>query len=105
MRAIWRSIQDRLCTATVDVSPPRASPAADGVHEYHLVVRKSCILDGSELFVARGLNRLFQHLVYFVQVEITEQRRNHPTLRNPFLPRCLEDHLEKPHHLVILDSL
>jgi hypothetical protein len=33
-------------------------------------------LDGGVSFVAGGLARLFQHLVYLIEVEITEQRRD-----------------------------
>ena len=67
------------------------------VHQDHQIVRKSCMLDGGVSLVAGGLARLFQHLVYLIEVEITEQRRDHPSLRNSFLPGRLEDHLEKPH--------
>src|SRR5208337_255546 len=75
------------------------------VHQDHQIVRKSCILDGGVSLVAGGLARLFQHLVYLIEVEITEQRRDHTSLRNSFLPGRLEDHLEKPHHLIVSDSL
>src|SRR6516165_2501684 len=75
------------------------------VHQDHQIVRKSCVLDGGVPLVASGLDRLFQHLVHLIEVEITEQRRDHTPLRNSFLPGRLEDHLEKPHHLIIPDSL
>ena len=31
--------------------------------------------------------------------------RGHPALRHPFLPRCLENHFQESHHLIISDSL
>jgi hypothetical protein len=38
------------------------------------IIRKSCILDSSVLFVACSLDRLFQHLIHFIEVKIAEQR-------------------------------
>src|ERR1700741_3656900 len=33
------------------------------------------------------------------------KRRDHPALRNAFVPRSLENHLQESHHLTIADSL
>src|SRR5882724_10585541 len=42
--------------------------------------------------------------IYLIEIEVTEQRRNHSTLGNSLLPSCLQDHLEQPHHIIILHT-
>src|ERR1700674_903753 len=49
-----------------------------GVDQYHHVVRKTRVLNMGIWLPSGGLNRLFQHLIYLIEIEVTEQRRNHP---------------------------
>ena len=72
------------------------------VNQYHQIVRESCILDVGVLTASRGGDRLFQHPVHLREVEVTEQWRNHPALRNSLLPGHLQHHLEQMHDLIIL---
>ena len=76
-----------------------------GIHQHHQVIRKPCILDGRVLLIACGFDRLLQHFIYPGEIDVADQRRNHTALRNPFLPRRFQDHLEQPHHRIILHSL
>src|SRR5215468_6689397 len=48
--------------------------------------------------------RSFQHPVYLVEVQITEQPRNHPALRNSLLPRRVQQQFQKPQNRVVIDS-
>src|SRR5438552_11125020 len=58
-----------------------------GVDQYHHVIRKSCVLNTGIWLLSGGLNRLLQHPIYLIEIEVTEQRRNHSTLGNSLLPR------------------
>src|ERR1700730_16410710 len=44
------------------------------VDQDHHVVRETCVLDVGGLGPSRGVHRLFQHPVYLIQIEVTEQR-------------------------------
>src|SRR6202521_6248271 len=48
-----------------------------GVDQYHHVIRKSCVLNTGIWLLSGGLNRLLQHPIYLIEIEVTEQRRNH----------------------------
>src|SRR2546430_26180 len=75
-----------------------------GIDQYHHVIRKTCVLNMGIWLPSGGLNRLLQHPIYLIEIEVTEQRRNHSTLGNSLLPSCLQDHLEQPHHIIILHT-
>ncbi len=74
-----------------------------GVDQYHHVVCKTCVLNMGIWLPSGGLNRLLQHPIYLIEIEVTEQRRNHPTLGNSLLPSRLQDHLKQPHYIIVLD--
>src|SRR5713226_4423691 len=75
-----------------------------GVNQYHHVICKSCVLNMGIWLPSGGLYRLFQHPIYLIEIEVTEQRRNYSTLGNSLLPSRLQDHLEQPHHIIILHT-
>src|SRR2546428_712303 len=50
-----------------------------GVDQYHHVIRKSCVLNTGIWLLSGGLNRLLQHPIYLIEIEVTEQRRNYPS--------------------------
>src|ERR1700694_5079232 len=57
-----------------------------GVDQDHHIIRKTCILDVGVLAPPRCVYRFLQHPVYLIQIEVAEQRRNHPALGTPFFP-------------------
>src|SRR5262249_31945431 len=71
------------------------------LRSWRTVIRKSCILDGGVFAVPRGVDRLFHHPIHLSEVEVTEQRRNHPALRNALFPSRLQYHLEQMHDRII----
>lgn len=73
------------------------------VDQDHQIIGKPGILDFHPRPLARDGLRPLQHLVHLVEVEITEQGRDHPALRNTLLSRCLQQQLEQPQHLSIAD--
>src|SRR3984893_1909461 len=75
-----------------------------GVDQYHHVIRKPCVLNMGIWLPSGGLNRLLQHPIHLIEIEVTEQRRDHSTLGNSLLPSRLQDYLEQPHHIIILDT-
>src|SRR5215469_9249549 len=73
-----------------------------GVNQYHQVIRKTCVLDMGVFTTTRGGYRLLQHPIYLSEIDVTEQWRCHPTLRNSLLTGRSQDHLEKMHHRRII---
>src|SRR3954451_21262140 len=73
----------------------------EGIHQNDQVIGIACVLDVRVLAVTGGLLGPLQHLVYLVEVEITEQGGDHPTLGYALLPGCLEHHLEQMQHIPI----
>ena len=77
-----------------------------GVDQDHQIICKPCILDVGVLAEARGLFRLLQHAVNLGEVEIAEQWRDDPALRNadrkPIvgLNDCLEDGWRNRCHVI-----
>jgi hypothetical protein len=51
-----------------------------GVNQYHHVIRESRVLNIGVSIPASGMDRLLQHPVYLVEIEITEDGRN----RSPY---------------------
>src|SRR5271156_2523147 len=76
-----------------------------GVDQDHQVVRESRIFDVGVLAVTRSLLRPLQHPVDLGEVDVTEQRRNHPALRNALLPAGFEHDLQQVHHVRIVHAL
>src|SRR6516165_8285009 len=74
-----------------------------GVNQDHHVIRKTRVLHMGVSSAPRRGSRLLQHSVYLVEIKITENGRNHSALRDSFPPRRLQDQVEKPHHLCLLD--
>src|SRR5215813_8174742 len=56
------------------------------VYQDHQIIGESSILDVGVLAVARGLLRPLQHPIYLCKIDITEQRRDDPALRNASFP-------------------
>ncbi len=74
------------------------------VHQNHQIIGESGVLDHRPSLPAGDFFRPLQHLVHFIQVQVTEQRRNHPALRNTLLPRRLQNQFEEPQNLIIAHS-
>src|ERR1700751_2023026 len=64
------------------------------VYQNHQIIRETCILDSGVFAVPRGFDRLFQHSIYLVEIDVTEPRGNNPALRNAHFPGGFQDHLE-----------
>jgi hypothetical protein len=60
-----------------------------GVDQDHQVVSEPRIFDIGVLAVACDFPRSLQHFVHLIEVEITEQGRDHAALRNALLARGL----------------
>ena len=73
-----------------------------GVDQDHQIICKPCILDVGVLAEARGLFRPLQHAVNLGEVEIAEQRRDDPALRNATLTVGFEHDLQQAHHVCII---
>ena len=67
--------------------------------------RISPYFDGGVLAVTRSLLRPLQHPVDLGKVDVTEQRRNHPALRNALLPAGFEHDLQQVHHVRIVHGV
>jgi hypothetical protein len=52
------------------------------VHQYHEIVSEARVFHARPLFLAGDSLRSFQHDIHLIEVDVTEQRRNHATLRN-----------------------
>src|SRR5215471_8840766 len=74
------------------------------IHQNHHIVGESRVLDIRPLLGLSDLLCPFQHPVYFIKIDITEQRRNHSALWNTLLPRRLQHQLQEPQHLRIAHS-
>src|SRR6266478_4657749 len=74
-----------------------------GVNQDHQIIRKSCVLDVGVLAETRGLFRPLQHPVHLGEVEVTEQRRDNPALRNALLAVGLEHDLQQVQNVHIVD--
>src|SRR6516225_4622482 len=75
------------------------------VYQDHQIVSESSILDVGVLAVARGLLRPLQHPIHLCEIEITEQRRDNPTLRNASFSVGLKHDLQQVHHVHIVHAL
>src|SRR6516225_2436385 len=75
------------------------------VYQDHQIIGESSILDVGVLAVARGLLRQLQHPIYLCKIDITEQRRDDPALRNASFPVGLEHDLQQVHHVCIVHAL
>ena len=73
-----------------------------GVDQDHQIICKPCILDVGVLAETRGLFRPLQHTVNLGEVEIAEQWRDHPALRNAMLTVGFEHDLQQAHHVCII---
>src|ERR1700751_4586919 len=73
-----------------------------GVDQDHQIICKPCILDVGVLAEARGLFRPLQHAVNLGEVEIAEQWRDDPALRNATLTVGFEHDLQQAHHVCII---
>jgi hypothetical protein len=73
------------------------------VHQNHQIISEPGVLDCRPPLVPGHFFRSFQHLVHLIEVQITEQRRNHPALRNALLPRRVQKQLQEPQNRVIID--
>ena len=73
-----------------------------GVDQDHQIIGKPCVLDVGVLAVARGLFRPLQHPIHLGEVEVTEERRDHPALRDAALTVGLEHQLQQMQHVRII---
>ena len=76
-----------------------------GVDQDHQVVSEPRVFDVGVLAVAGDLPRSLQHLVHLIEVEITEQGRDHTTLRNALLARSFQDNLQQMHDVRVINPL
>ena len=76
-----------------------------GVDQDHQVVSEPRIFNAGVLAVACGLLRPLQHPVHLGEVEVAEQRRDHPALRNAPFAVGFEHHLQQVHHVAIVHPL
>jgi len=76
-----------------------------GVDQDHQIIGKTCVLDAGVLAVTRGLSRSLQHFVHLVEVEIAEQWRNHPALRDATSTVGLEHQLQQMQHVRVIHPL
>jgi len=73
------------------------------VHQDHEVVGEARVLDARPLALAGHLLRPLQHAVHLVEVNVTEQGGDHPTLGNALGPSGRQDQLQQVHHVPVLD--
>src|SRR4249919_1496895 len=73
-----------------------------GVDQDHQIICKPRILDVGVLAEARGLFRPLQHAINLGEVEIAEQWRDDPALRNATLTIGFEHDLQQAHHVCII---
>src|SRR6266567_5353028 len=71
---------------------------------WHTIIGKPGVLDFHPPPLTSDFLRPFQHLVHLVEIEIAEQGRNHPALRNTLLPRRFQQQFEQPHNLGVVHS-
>src|SRR5208282_2736384 len=76
-----------------------------GVDQDHQVVGEPRIFDVGVLAVTRGLLRPLQHPVHLGEVDVAEQRRNHPALRNALFSAGFEHDLQQMHDVGIVHAL
>src|SRR5262249_6937488 len=75
------------------------------INQDHQIIGKTRVLNGGVFAVPRDLLRLFQHLVYLVEINVAEQRRNDPTLRHAASAGGFQHHLQQVHYICIVDPL
>src|SRR5262245_55466531 len=75
-----------------------------GVYQNHQHIVETRILDVGVLAVACGLLCPLEHTVHLVEVEIAEQWRDHPALRNAISTVGFQHNLQQVQHVIIVDS-
>src|SRR5208283_293430 len=76
-----------------------------GVDQDHQVVGEPRIFDVGVLAVTRGLLRPLQHPVHLGEVDVAEQWRDHPALRNALFSVGFEHDLQQMHDVGIVHAL
>src|SRR5260370_28769302 len=71
------------------------------VHQDHKIIGEPGVFDIRPPLNTSDVLRSLQHPVYLIKVDVTEQRRNHPALRNALSARRLQHHPEEPQHRVV----
>jgi len=71
------------------------------VHQDHQIIGEPGVLDIRPPLNPSDLLRSLQHRVHFVEIHVTEQRRNHSALRNALLTRRFQNQSEEPQHRVV----
>src|SRR4051812_41348164 len=74
-----------------------------GVDQDHQIVCESRIFDVGVLAVACDLPRSLQHPVHLIEVEVAEQRRDDPTLRNAHLAGSFQHNLQEMHDVRVIN--
>src|SRR5271166_90142 len=76
-----------------------------GVDQDHQIVSEPRIFDVGVLALARGLLRPLQHPVHLGEVDVAEQWRDHPALRNALFSAGFEHDLQQMHDVGIVHAL
>jgi hypothetical protein len=74
-----------------------------GVHKDHQVIGEPRVLHRGVPQASRNGLGTFQHPIYLGEIDVAEQRRDHPALRNALFARCLEDQPQQSHHVIVLN--
>src|SRR4029453_10984485 len=73
------------------------------VHQHHEIVSEARVFDARPLVLSGDRFRSLQHGVDLGEVDITEQGRNHATLRNALTARRFQNHPAEPQHRAVPD--
>ena len=76
-----------------------------GIDQDHQVIGETRVLDAGEPAAARGLLRPLEHPIHLGEVEVAEQRGDHPALRDAASTVGFQHDLQQSHHVCIIHSL
>src|SRR5215469_3225403 len=76
-----------------------------GIDQDHQIVSKTRVLDVGEPAAACHLLRPLEHPVHLGEVEVAEQRRDDPALRDAAATVGFQHDLQQAHHVVVIHSL
>ena len=80
-------------------------PSLKAINEDNQVIGISGIVDVVLIFApASDFLGPLQHFIHLVEIEIAEQGRDHPSLRNPSFAASFQNKLQQRHHPRIVDS-
>ena len=76
-----------------------------GIHQDHEIIRKPGIFEVGVGTTTGDLFGPLQHPIHRGEIQITEERREHPALRNSLFARGLQHQLEHVQHVRVIDPL